>query len=145
MTDLLRKTEWLKNLNETIDQSKEKSFVWGEWDCALWAAESVKSITDIDFAKDFRGKYQDKESAALVLRKLGSGSLYNILRRYFGNPCHPAKAWRGDIAYYKKSLGICYGNYALFVGSEIFADGEETPDGLISISMANIQCVFRVR
>lgn len=103
-------------------------------------------MTDLDFAEGLRGEYADIHGATETLRMSGHGTLYNLMRHNFGNPIHPAKAWRGDIAYHNKCLGVCYGNVVLFVGNPtMLMGGEELPNGLIAEHILDIQHVFKVR
>lgn len=49
-------------------------FVWGEHDCALFAADGVKAITGVDIAADFRGKYADEVSALASIKAICGGT-----------------------------------------------------------------------
>lgn len=122
-----------------------RPFEWGSWDCALWAAAAIEAMTGHDLAEDLRGQYSSETEAAEILRDIGAGNLYNLARRHLGQPIHPSAAWRGDVAYFRRSLGICYGPHALFVGHHVLASGEETPEGLIVVPIDMIERAFKVR
>lgn len=143
----LRKHNCLQNLNKLIESSMTRPFEWGKWDCALFAAEAVKVMTGVDFAESFRDTYNDPLSAAKALKKEGSGTLYKLMRKNFGNPVGWAKAWRGDIVYHKRSLGVCYGPITLFVGGIIGLGEEEDAEfeGLVAFPTKDMKHVFRVR
>ena len=118
---------WPRLMNEAIEAVRDKPFVWGKHDCCLFAADVVKAMTGEDPMTEFRGQYKDQESALRALKEIGSGNLYQTMRRKFGNPRRPR---RGYVVYYNKpmpALGICIGQNCVFVGQE------GTKEGLVTL------------
>ena len=117
------KDNWPRLMNEAIESVRDKPFEWGEHDCCLFASSVVEAMTGEDPMPEFRGKYTDQESAIKTLKTLGSGNLYQTMRKKFGNPRRPR---RGDVVYHNDpvpSLGICIGENSVFVGQEGTKEG----------------------
>lgn len=123
---LRRRIDWTQRLNKVIRDNATRPFVWGEWDCALWAATAVEVMTDVDFAAPYRGTYSGATECAVRLRDEGPGSLYGLCVANLGEPIHAARARRGDVVYIADNmprLGICYGPHSLFVGEFLGIEG----------------------
>lgn len=118
-----------------VDEVRLRPFDWGEWDCCIWAADAVEVITGEDKLAIFRGTYNDELSAMKALRRIGEGTLLKTLVKHLGGPIHPAKAILGDVVYYKRIVGICLGEYSLFVG----------PKGLQRIPTLKMEHAFEIR
>jgi hypothetical protein len=73
---LQRKPHWAtRELHNFLLARAHAPFVWGTNDCALFAADAIKAITDIDIAADFRGKYAtEAEAFALIQTVTGKGT-----------------------------------------------------------------------
>lgn len=129
-----RLTDWEERLATFVADNRERPFAWGQWDCILMACAAVEAMTGVDPAAEYRGRYSDREGAALALRELGKGTLVKTIASVF--PERPiGKAQRGDIVLFRGSAGIAMGAYGLFVGEETLADAVATPQrvGLVSI------------
>jgi len=125
-----RVADWQRKLNVYLlsaqSRYKKEGFVWGKFDCCTFAGDWVRIATGQDVLSEYRGKYSTKEQAMSVLQEL-DGSLYQALVNRFGEPEHPSKAMRGDIAYREAINGL--GIYltsgarmaALFLGEQGFA------------------------
>jgi len=138
---LKRIPNWQQELNKLIEANQYRPFVWGEWDCALWAAEAIHVMTGVDYATPYRGQYASSEECAQKLRDEGPGSLYQLAVDTLGPPIHPAQARRGDVVYRASNmptLGICYGSISFFVGE---AFGQE---GLVGEPTLGVKHAFRV-
>lgn len=71
-------------------------YAWGRHDCALFAAGAVEAMTGVDFAADYRGKYDDEDGARRVLTTIGCEDVGDLASRYLPE-IMPAEARRGDV------------------------------------------------
>lgn len=145
MIKLSRKENWPKILAEYIRKKQGKKFVWGKNDCCTFVAGSVKLMTGHDFYKEFRGTYNDEDSAREALKTIGNGSLYQVLLKNFGKTIPVAYAQRGDIVMDRKtmSIGICDGVYSWFLGALVYGD-ETRPDGIVQKPTIGCDYAFKV-
>lgn len=108
----MRRPGWQQRLSEYLIATEkryiEEGFAFGKLDCVHFVSNWVLECTGEDPLADYRGKYSTEEEAFALLK--AEGSFYHALRRRFGNPVHPSRAQRGDIAYVKeiKALGIFF-------------------------------------
>jgi hypothetical protein len=58
-------------------------FEWGVHDCALFAGEHLKALTDFDITHDFVGKYTDAEGAVAALKDAGYDNLLDLCQKNF--------------------------------------------------------------
>ena len=110
---MARKDGWEWILARRLDEDRRMPFVWGQRDCALWAADCVLEITGVDYAAPFRGQYDTEAGAKKIINEK-----YNGLCSYIDAhlPSIPVPmAGRGDIVFYNAALGVCYGRYSYFV------------------------------
>ena len=64
---LKRTPHWAtREFNTFMRDRMDTPFVWGVTDCALFAADGVLAMTDVDIASEFRNKYHDQESSMAV-------------------------------------------------------------------------------
>lgn len=132
---LARRENSLQNLNKFLIEKKGEPFEWGTWDCCIFAADCIVTMTGEDLLGDFREKYDSKYGAALALREIGSGTLARTLQDHLGESILPCKAWRGDLVVHKNNVGICVGTHAYFVAEE----------GLILTPMSDVEKVYPIR
>ncbi len=96
-----RLKDWPGRLASFITATEDDSFVWGENDCCLRAANAVKVITGVDVATKFRGKYKTARGAAGVLKRFTNGGVgelaFKIAQDYGLEEIHPSFAQRGDV------------------------------------------------
>lgn len=133
--EIVRAHDWEERLACYLDLCSERPFLWGQHDCALFAAGAIKAMTGVDPAADFRGKYDDARGAAAALRELGSGTLYHTVCSWLGQPKPISLAHRGDIVMRNKALGVSVGTFAWFAGEE--QSGNNLVQGLVSIPVAD--------
>jgi hypothetical protein len=119
---MTRKSNWEAELADFISSRKETEFQWGTHDCALFAADAVLAITGDDPAPDFRGVYSDQAGARQALRDFGNGTLLKTYQIRFDEKA-PAFARRGDLIWNGFAIGVCYGEFAMFVGEPDGVDG----------------------
>lgn len=91
----MRVHNWSLRLAETFEKAEKQSFVYGTFDCALFAADCVLAVTGVDYAADLRG-YTSKIDAYRIVAGYGSleAMITTLLNR---EPVHPAFAGRCDV------------------------------------------------
>lgn len=110
---------------ECEERYKAEGFAWGRFDCVHFVGDWVQRCTGEDPISEYRDGYSTKEEADALLET--EGGLYQALVKRFGEPVHPAKAHRGDIAYVEdiSALGIFVSvgakTHAIFLGEGGFA------------------------
>lgn len=121
---------WEIKLIDYIEATKLKKFKWGVNDCCSFVAGAVKAMTGVDFYKDYKGKYNDEETA---MKALYDVSGYKTIAGMLNNKFEAKQinlAQRGDIVMNdQRAIGICLGSTSAFL----------TKDGLIFI--ATHQCI----
>jgi hypothetical protein len=108
--------DWSARLAAVIDAASKKTFAYGTFDCALFAAECVQATTGIDYAVDLRG-YQSKLQAYRIVKEYGSlEAMITALLKC--DPFHPCYAQPGDVVLGSpelqsdeegEAIGICVG------------------------------------
>jgi hypothetical protein len=72
---LKRKQFWdTRHYHQFLLDRAKTPFAWGNNDCATFAADAVESITGVDIADDFRGKYTTQLGALRTINKVTDGS-----------------------------------------------------------------------
>lgn len=66
-----RVPDWWPRLKATVQEFEGRPFVWGESDCACFAAACVQAITGRDSLGTFRGAYSSRLTAFARLRYRG--------------------------------------------------------------------------
>jgi hypothetical protein len=134
----MRLPNWPKLMADAIDKARKKGFVWGENDCCLFSCDIALAITGEDPAKEFRGKYTDRRSSVLALKKYGAGTLRDTATQIMGPEIPITRAGRGDFVLADQGngtmLGVCVGETAAFI----------TDGGLVFIKLKNCDTAWRV-
>ena len=73
----MKLTNWKDNLLKYIDDCKDKSFIWGEWDCLKFVNGAVKAQRNVGFADDWFGSYSTPRGAALNYARITRYGIYN--------------------------------------------------------------------
>lgn len=68
--------------SEFIANTKDKAFVWGESDCAIWVADYVLSATGYDPGACARGIYDSRMGCRRFI--IINGGLVNLWRKCMG-------------------------------------------------------------
>lgn len=90
-----RLDDWSERLDAVMTEAKGKTFAYGAFDCALFAADCVLAITGIDYAEELRG-YTSKVAAYRIVAKYGSlDSMACALLE--SESVHPSRATIGDV------------------------------------------------
>lgn len=117
-----RRSDWEQRLAEYLANCEGAAFIWGEKDCALFAADAVIAMTDTDPAAAFRGRYSTATGSARALKRYGAGTLEETISALF--PDRPIGfARRGDLVMHDGAVGVCIGADAVFIGREDQRDG----------------------
>lgn len=132
---MTRRSTWEADLSAYIASVRGDRFEWGRLDCGLFFAGAVMAMTGEDPGAPFRGKYSTDLGAAKVLKRFGAGDLKSTLDRLFP-ACPVGRLQRGDGVWNGEAVGVCMGDYALFVGRAETIDGDEISEGLIRIPRA---------
>lgn len=121
-----RFADWPARLHEAIEQGKRTAFAWGTADCALWACDVVKAMTDVDLAAPLRGTYSTEGGAQLaMLGFAGRGGLAATCTAIAAAHGLTEEAWaiamRGDLVLVETpagpALGVCIGGRAAFLAA----------------------------
>ena len=89
-----------------LADAQQQSFVWGQFDCGLMAADCVKALTGYDPASDLRGTYDDGDGAIDAMNKaIGMikydgpefGAFEAFCTERLGPVLHPDEASKGDV------------------------------------------------
>jgi len=131
---MTRFLDWPVRLNEYILEAEKKEFKLGTHDCCTFAAGAIEAMTGEDPMPEFRGLYNDWQSAEDVLDEVGYDNLYKTLTKKFGKAIIGQKGQKGDLAFYEGSCGIVLGRYALFLGEK----------GSAYVSLQKLQRAFRI-
>jgi hypothetical protein len=94
-----RVENWERRLVEAVDIARAKPFAWGDHDCASFAFETRRMLTEgEDVAALWRGRYTTALGAQRVMRRLGWASIEAMGRSLLGEPREtPLLAQRGDM------------------------------------------------
>lgn len=97
-----RYQNWAERLSDFLFASKDREFIRGEFDCALFACDAFLMQTGEDPGKNFRGKYTTLQGAVRELKKNG-GTLRQVAIKKFEREFNlqkvdPVFAQRGDMA-----------------------------------------------
>lgn len=107
---------WESALNETIASFKNRPYVLGESDCLSFACACYAAITGIDHWPDWKGKYDTRRGALLLLAGM-KRNLEDAVSGLGGLERVPlTMARRGDVMIYKDArgphIGVCVGAHA---------------------------------
>ena len=96
-----RRPDWQIVFDEFLIANRATPFVWGKWDCCLFVADAIQTITGVDLACGLRAKYSSLREARWILRaRYGSGSIVRSVAKLFSVAAipevPPRLAHRGD-------------------------------------------------
>ena len=70
----MRVEGWEKILFEEVEKARDKRYVLGKHDCALFAINLLGKITGVDYSTRVKGKYKNLTEAKKLIKKLGRGT-----------------------------------------------------------------------
>lgn len=130
-----RKPDWPKHFMSELQAAAERPFVWGEHDCAMFACNMVRAMTDSDPGEMFRGFYHTQLGAQRFIDSYGGIAplAEYVMHDMDCQEVRPAMAHRGDVCVVDlgdrgQALGICAGERVV-VASTV---------GLAFLPMANV-------
>lgn len=149
---LVRKDTWAESLSLYLGRVGEERFVWGKFDCVMFAGGAVEAVTGTDLTSEFIGQYTTWREAAQWLRAHDFRSFEEAVTSKLGEPVHPAQAGRGDIVMRRSGnsniLGVCVGKHCWFLGDETVGyDLEQKPitqPALIAFPTLQCDCAWKV-
>jgi len=129
---LTRKEHWdTRALHGFLLSRAETPFVWGQHDCALFAADAIEAMTGVDIAADFRGKYSDEAGAKLTMRSvahaatLAEAAAYCARKHGLAEWPFPLFARRGDLVVVRNGDGSLIAGIVHLNGRHVVAAGEK--------------------
>jgi hypothetical protein len=108
-------------IERVLTQNKGRQFKYGDWDCLLFCAECVKGYTDVDYAEQYRGKYDSARSAEKVILKENVDSPVAFVAKVLNTEALPSlRAEVGSVLARQSSdgiyaFGICLGARGVFL------------------------------
>jgi hypothetical protein len=93
--DVARLPDWQLRLAHLVEIRRDQPFVWGERDCATWAADVVQAVTGCDPAADVRQTYGTALQALALSQRMQG--LTRVCRERLGPRVRTALAQPGDI------------------------------------------------
>lgn len=106
--DKLERVEhWESALLATVHAWQNATFGWGEKDCAHFAGDIVRAMTDTDISDQFAPFYTGQGSAAQLLAE--RGGMGAAVSAILGEPVDCLQARRGDIVAVKAPQGLALG------------------------------------
>ena len=113
-------------------ESVGKPFVWGQWDCCLYAADAILSYTGIDIAADFRDRYTNGIGALRAIKEVTGGSTVADAAAYCASKHgleehkYPLMAKRGDLVVIQNGDNLIAGVIHLN-GRDVISVSEDGP------------------
>ena len=90
-----RRPDWQSAFDEFLSANRDTPFVWGRWDCCLFVADAIQTITGEDLAIGLRATYSSLREARWILRaRYGSASIERSVARLFSVAAIPEIAPR---------------------------------------------------
>lgn len=133
----MRYNDWHLRLIEYLSDSARKPFQPGLHDCALFSAGAVASMTGVDHAADWRGRYTTLQGGARVLRKAGFADHIALAAAHL-DEIAPAFAAPGDLAAIPQEGAMVLG---VVQGERVYV---LTQNGLGLLHLSDAARAFRV-
>jgi hypothetical protein len=98
---------WATALHHAIERKKTAAFQWGEHDCCTFVCDHILDATGVDCYAEFRGQYNDQNSAFAAIQRITGGETVEDVADYicpkFGLlEIKVTHAQRGDILLYRQ-------------------------------------------
>lgn len=92
-----RHVDWKARLVEYLARSAACPFVYGRFDCMLFALGGVAVMTGVDLAEPYRARYATQKQGIALLRRDGWRDHVALVAAHFAEVA-PAFAQAGDLA-----------------------------------------------
>lgn len=132
-----RLLSWETHLNDHIEEWRNVTFKWGQYDCALFCLYAEKAMCGASRFEDFIGQYKSAAGSAKALMKFGGGSLADTVAQRL-QECDIMTARRGDVALIDTPDGDAL---ALVIGDKVAAMGHT---GLVFFPVSAAKKCWRV-
>ena len=151
-----RLPDWEPRLIQWLQKAAVTPFQWGEFDCALAAADALEAQTGHNFAGSWRGQYSTAAGSLKQLLKRGYRDVYEALGDALQvEAVEPHCLQRGDIAGVDLGDGrtencSCVSSTSTVRGSRslgVVWSGSvwlPEPDGLRAFPMSLVECGWRL-
>lgn len=113
---MIRFPDWQSRLERFLREHRDDKFRYGSWDCALFACDAIQTITGVDPAVSFRGRYASRSESLQAIREYaGTASLRALALKMTTEldmrQVPPLFAARGDVVLLRRgkrgfSLGV---------------------------------------
>lgn len=133
-----RRDNWRAALSAYLISMGARPFVYGETDCARFAAGAVEAMTGVDPMADILD-YVSVAGAWGALKATGAADLADLVARSF-DEIHPSAARCGDLALYETDGPFGYA-VGVVAGERVMAMAE---NGLDSVDRADMARAFRI-
>ncbi len=134
-----KKADWQKHFNDFIEKNKNKEFVWGEWDCCLFADACIKKMTGESLIPKSLVWRNEKE-ALQTIKDYGKNLLESVSKACKGKKLKTIKkafVTTGDLVVFKEETQLV----GISDGFKILAPSK---DGLITKSHDLILKAWRI-
>ena len=102
--NIMRKESWPEDLHYKILEIKDKPFAWGTHDCFCVSSELIESMTGVDPAKDYRGKYSTAQGMLKLIISQGLTDFLSLADKICSDngfkEVNLKFAQRGDVCYF---------------------------------------------
>ncbi len=135
---LSKRSDWRNRLNAYVEAQRRGGFAFGARDCALFVAGAVEAMTGIDYAAEYRGRYNTLQGGLHRVRASGYLDHIDMVASLFKEiPRMQAKV--GDIAVIDgEDGGLALG---VVGGSRIFVRHKA---GLSTVDLTVIKRAFEI-
>lgn len=140
MIELVRHLDWSSRLSRYIHTATSKEFKWGEFDCALNAADSTFAITGVDLVSQFRGQYSNEDEAFALLRQHGYEDTFEFALDHYPKAEGILQGCSGDLGAFSYENSTIVG---VIYQSRIFSPSPGTR-GMGSVNLGKAHTVFKV-
>lgn len=97
-TQLIRAPGWRGRFDQECDRIRRVPFAWGAHDCGVGLAGNLAlSLTGVDVAARWRGRYATRAGALRVLRNDGFATVADAVASVLPEYDHPSRARIGDV------------------------------------------------
>ena len=95
--NLTRIHGWELRLYKFLQKTRmdDYSLDWSHWNCAMWSADAVMTITGVDAYAEFRGKVTSPISAYKAIKGFGFDGIEEVMD-YKLDRIPYGQAWQGD-------------------------------------------------
>jgi len=108
---MIRIPGWEARLERFFEANRLRRFKYGTWDCGLFAAGAIETMTGTDLAVAFRGRYESRKTAReRMVEYSGRSSIASVAAAVARSAAllsvAPVSAFRGDLAVVRRSVKL---------------------------------------